>query len=178
MHFFMRCSLLGALQSTFFPEGFSMQLCQTPPLPDSWLHWVNSISLTTLTFQTWKRPVHQPGFNFSFLMLIAGLLWLPWSLPEEECIPLWLQHEGNFVASRLHCGWPCSHRGRQLQGKSLYCIVWYIVITTLLWGPLPLTFVSRKIIYHWPILSFPFIFSLKITILAILPIQLVIMQAE
>lgn len=47
-----------------------------------------------------------------------GILWLPWPLPEKECVPLWLQHQGDFVASRLH-GWHSSyHRRCWLQGRS------------------------------------------------------------
>lgn len=55
----------------------------------------------------------------SLPLVIAGLLWFPWPLPKEECIPLWLQHQRDLVASRGYCRYIESLGRCQLPGKSL-----------------------------------------------------------
>lgn len=55
-----------------------------------------------------------------------GILWLPWPLSEKERVSLWLQYQGDLVASRLH-GWHGSyHRRCWLQGKS----AWFLYAIT------------------------------------------------
>ena len=67
--------------------------------------------LTSLTWQC----MNLKDFNFKNILSFQGLLWLSWSLPKEECIYVWLQHQRDGVAYKWQCSimWCCGRCGIQ-----------------------------------------------------------------